>query len=165
MRVAELAESYFAPEEREWRATAAARARRTPSRALAPLPPFLMLHLKRFYADPSSGATRKLRTPVAIDPYLSLGRHVEHHAARDTAGVGGVGGVDGDDATYRLRALVVHHGETSWAGHYTCAARLGDSDQWVTYDDKRVTLADGDPTRSSAVLRGGYLLLYERCAP
>ena len=186
LSIAELAEAYFAPEKREWRCDKCQRSEAMANQSvLEPLPPYLMLHLKRFHADLKTGTTRKLRTRVVVDPYLSLGRHLERsgsstssgskpeEAAADAAGATAAGGTDAvgdaagdgeDDAggAYRLRALVSHHGESSWSGHYTCVVRLGEEDKWASYDDRCVTLLDHDPTLTAAVQRGGYLLLYEK---
>ena len=167
---------------------------------LGPLPPYIVLHLKRFHADVATGTTRKLRTPVRIDKVISLSAHLEAvstgaeadagkrqaAATESTRTVGdhdeGALSIDADSdaksavlneegaepGTYRLRALVSHHGDNCWAGHYTCVARVGNSledNRWVSYDDRTVSLLPEDPTLSPAVQRGGYLLLYERDVP
>ena len=68
----------------------------------------------------------------------------------------------GEGVAYRLRALVAHHGESCAHGHYTCLARLADSEQWASYDDSDVQLLERDPIADNTVSRGAYLLLYER---
>jgi hypothetical protein len=150
---------------------------------LAPLPPNLMLHLKRFHSDPHTDIATKLTTRVRVDERLSLAPHLEApHGEQEVEGTtmqDGPGAADtesgdgdGDEdaggadrtggAMYRLRALVTHHGEHCWGGHYTCTARLGEGEQWACYDDSHVSLSCENPTSSAAVLRGAYLLLYER---
>ena len=56
----------------------------------------------------------------------------------------------------------MHHGGHCWSGHYTAVARLGESDRWVSYDDRAVSVLDHDPTLRPMVQRSGYLLLYEK---
>ena len=69
------------------------------------------------------------------------------------------------DGEYRLRALVSHHGDHCWSGHYTCVARIGETDRWVSYDDRCVSALEEDPTLTAQCQRGGYLLLYETTNP
>lgn len=190
-----LAEAYFEAESREWRCSACGSdAARATQRVQSPLPPYLVLHLKRFHSDASTGVTRKLRTPICMDQTISLAPYVEtpneaaaeaeaqakaQAKAEEKAGATAEGG-DGDcgaakykgegnddvvsdkgGGRYRLRALVSHHGAHCWSGHYTCVARLADTNRWVSYDDRCVSLLDGDPTLQLTAQRGGYLLLYE----
>ena len=131
-------------------------------RLLAPLPPNLMLHLKRFRSELHTGIVTKLNTRVRVDERLSLAPHFEAtHGEHEVEGTGmpddgdedagGAGSTGG--AMFRLRALVSHHGEQNWEGHYTCMARVGEGDQWACYDDSHVSLACDNPTRTEAVLR------------
>ena len=36
----------------------------------------------------------------------------------------------------KLDDFVSHHGAHCWSGHYTCVARLADTNRWVSYDDR-----------------------------
>ena len=185
LRVSTLASRFFVDELRERRCERCGHESALASqRLLAPLPPNLMLHLKRFHSDPRTGIATKLTTRVLVDERLSLAPHLEAtHGEQEVEGTGmpdGPGAVgtsrvaedtesgdgDGDEdaagAKFRLRALVSHHGEHCWGGHYTCTARVGEGDQWACYDDSHVSLSCNNPTNTAAVLRGAYLLLYER---
>jgi ubiquitin C-terminal hydrolase len=184
LHVSTLASRFFVDELRERRCERCGHESALASqRLLAPLPPNLMLHLKRFHSDPRTGIATKLTTRVRVDERLSLAPHLEAtHGEQEVEGTGmpdGPGAVDtesgdgdGDEdaggadstggAMFRLRALVSHHGEHCWGGHYTCTARVGEGDQWACYDDSHVSLSCDNPTSTAAVLRGAYLLLYER---
>lgn len=206
LRLTELLSRFFEDEPREWRCDECGRAceaAMASQRLLSPLPPNLLLHMKRFHSDAATGATAKLRTRLQVDERLRLEPHLaadgdnesshgtNGHTSSGASGVrqtdrdgdgqpGGAHGGGGDRAEeaasscadaavdeskggyYRLRALVSHHGSQCWSGHYTCVARLGESMQWASYDDSHVSLIHGDPTHSSEVMRGAYLLLYER---
>ena len=130
----------------------------------------------------NTGSTSKLHTLLHLDDRLDLTAHLDdgsngrHGAATaeslhaESSGCGTGDRAADDDAPgrlgvhceYRLRALVTHHGDACWSGHYTCMARLGDGDEWVCYDDRQVTVLRTNPTAQSDVRRGAYLLLYER---
>ena len=197
LHVSMLASLYFGDELRERRCERCSHESALASqRLLAPLPPNLMLHLKRFHTDPHTGIATKLTTRVRVDERLSLAPLLETRqheqkvvgtampdgpGAVDTESGDGDGDQDPDGAdqdaegadstggaTFRMCALVSHHGEHLGGGHYTCTARVGEIDQWACYDDSHVSLLCDNPTRTEAVLRGAYLLLYERidaCAP
>ena len=126
------------------------------------MPPNLVLHLKRFESDLRTGATRKLRSSIDIDPELSLMSQPDlspddpiphqpepqpepqpEHTVEQCHPLAA--------QTYRLRALVTHHGESCSSGHYTCVARLADSDQWVSYDDTHVELVQSDLTNPGRI--------------
>ena len=181
--VSELARRFFDDETREWRCGQCGCDDATASQGLlSPLPPNLLLHLKRFHSDMNTGSTSKLHTLLHLDDRLDLTAHLDdgsngrHGAATaeslhaESSGCGTGDRAADDDAPgrlgvhceYRLRALVTHHGDACWSGHYTCMARLGDGDEWVCYDDRQVTVLRTNPTAQSDVRRGAYLLLYER---
>ena len=58
-------------------------------RLLAPLPPNLMLHLKRFRSELHTGIVTKLNTRVRVDERLSLAPHFEAtHGEHEVEGTG-----------------------------------------------------------------------------
>ncbi|KOO31128.1 hypothetical protein Ctob_002284 [Chrysochromulina tobinii] len=109
-------------------------------------------HLEATHGEQEVEGTEMPDGPGAVDTESGDGDGDE-----DAGGADSTGG-----AMFRLRALVSHHGEHCWGGHYTCTARVGEGDQWACYDDSHVSLSCDNPTSTAAVLRGAYLLLYER---
>ena len=95
--MAQLADAYFQAESREWRCSeCGGTAARATQRVLSPLPPSLVLHIKRFHSDASTGVTRKLRTPIRVDPTLRLSAHLE--GAPEAAEVAAEGAAAGEVA-------------------------------------------------------------------
>jgi len=166
LTVGSLTSRFFDDETREWRCERCGGDHaRASQRLLAPLPPNLLLHLKRFHSDPRTGLTTKLTTRLALDERLCLSPHLEQSLEgvdTDAVAAGGGGGEGTEPGQYRLRALVSHHGEQCWSGHYTCSARVGEGEQWACYDDSHVSVLSDDPTCTPTAMRGAYLLLYER---
>jgi ubiquitin carboxyl-terminal hydrolase 10 len=111
------------------------------------LPPVLILLLKRF-AYTGTGA-RKLQKHIAFrDTLQVLPRWVSHTSAANQPPA---------SLTYRLQALLSHHGSSALGGHYTADVRLPDG-RWLCFDDASVR-----PVPIAEVLRRpAYLLFYVR---
>ncbi|XP_022216427.1 ubiquitin carboxyl-terminal hydrolase 8 isoform X2 [Drosophila obscura] len=115
------------------------------------LPPVLVVHLKRFYADPSNtGAYVKkqnyLRFPLQnleMNPYIA---RAESRAVTPK--------------TYQLYAVSNHYG-TMEGGHYTAFCKSVNYGRWYKFDDQVVSVLDTSNVVSSAA----YILFYTWLPP
>ncbi|XP_033165064.1 ubiquitin carboxyl-terminal hydrolase 8 [Drosophila mauritiana] len=118
---------------------------------ISKLPPVLVVHLKRFYADPSnSGAYMKkqnyLRFPLEnldMNPYIA---RAESRAVTPK--------------TYQLYAVSNHYG-TMEGGHYTAFCKSANYGKWFKFDDQVVSALDSSNVVSSAA----YILFYTWLPP
>ncbi|KAB5579041.1 hypothetical protein PHYPO_G00190150 [Pangasianodon hypophthalmus] len=128
------------------------------------LPRFLILQLNRFKVTEYYTVV-KLHMPVEIKPELQINCHPES----DMPGIENSKAesretdrneLGGSAATYRLISVLSHVGSTTLCGHYLSDCSSS-SQQWMTYNDQRVTL-----TTETDVLKmrstSAYVLLYER---
>lgn len=109
-------------------------------------PECLIIHLKRFAVDSTSGGTEKIDTFVDFPMDLDLDPFV-------------VGPKATTRQLYRLYAVVNHSGSLSF-GHYTAYCKVGEepSRQWYLFNDATVSAA----SESDVVSREAYILFYER---
>jgi ubiquitin carboxyl-terminal hydrolase 10 len=116
---------------------------------LLQLPAVLVLHLKRFTFD--QHGPHKVSKPIRFGEALKL--RSTFLAASASYCNGGRAGTP----SYRLVAVVSHHGKSLNGGHYTCDVRSRD-DEWCHCDDSNV--------RQVAVVevlrRQAYVLFYQR---
>uniref|UniRef100_A0A1B0FAZ4 Ubiquitin carboxyl-terminal hydrolase n=1 Tax=Glossina morsitans morsitans TaxID=37546 RepID=A0A1B0FAZ4_GLOMM len=119
---------------------------------IAKLPPVLVIHLKRFYADtdsPSPSYKKKmnyLRFPLQnldMSPYITVSER-----KRSTP------------TLYRLYAVSNHYGFME-SGHYTAFCKNDALNHWYKFDDHMVTSLDSSKVISSAA----YILFYTRLSP
>uniref|UniRef100_A0A1A9VF11 Ubiquitin carboxyl-terminal hydrolase n=1 Tax=Glossina austeni TaxID=7395 RepID=A0A1A9VF11_GLOAU len=119
---------------------------------IAKLPPVLVIHLKRFYADtdsPSPSYKKKmnyLRFPLQnldVSPYITVSER-----KRSTP------------TLYRLYAVSNHYGFME-SGHYTAFCKNEALNHWYKFDDHMVTSLDTSKVISSAA----YILFYTRLSP
>ncbi|KAH8359256.1 hypothetical protein KR093_005342 [Drosophila rubida] len=118
---------------------------------ISKLPPVLVVHLKRFYADPSNnGAYVKKQNYVQfplenldMKPYIA---RVESRASTPKS--------------YRLYAVSNHYG-TMEGGHYTAFCKSTYYDRWFKFDDQVVSPLDSSNVVSSAA----YILFYTWLPP
>ncbi|XP_030572237.1 ubiquitin carboxyl-terminal hydrolase 8 isoform X1 [Drosophila novamexicana] len=118
---------------------------------ISKLPPVLVVHLKRFYADPSNaGAYIKkqnyLQFPLEnleMKPYTA---RVESRAVTPK--------------TYQLYAVSNHYG-TMEGGHYTAFCKSAHYGRWYKFDDQVVSPLDTSNVVSSAA----YILFYSWLPP
>ncbi|KAH8336607.1 hypothetical protein KR074_012323 [Drosophila pseudoananassae] len=118
---------------------------------ISKLPPVLVVHLKRFYADPSNtGAYIKkqnyLRFPLdnlEMTPYIA---RAESRAVTPK--------------TYQLYAVSNHYG-TMEGGHYTAFCKSANYGRWFKFDDQIVSALDTSNVVSSAA----YILFYTWLPP
>uniref|UniRef100_A0A1B0BMZ2 Ubiquitin carboxyl-terminal hydrolase n=1 Tax=Glossina palpalis gambiensis TaxID=67801 RepID=A0A1B0BMZ2_9MUSC len=119
---------------------------------IAKLPPVLVIHLKRFYADtdsPCPSYKKKLnylRFPLQnldMSPYITVSER-----KRSTP------------TLYRLYAVSNHYGFME-SGHYTAFCKNDALNHWYKFDDHMVTPLDSSKVISSAA----YILFYTRLSP
>lgn len=111
------------------------------------LPPILVLHLKRFKFEARSGAEKissalKYPLELELDPRYLYGNQTKPR--------------------YLLRAVIVHHGNSSQRGHYTSFIRTeppgSSSSLWIHCDDDALKLVSVDV----ALQQVAYMLFYEQ---
>jgi len=113
-------------------------------------PECLIIHLKRFAVDATTGDTEKIDTFVQFPLDLDLAPFVV--------------GPSSTSAQYRLYAVVNHSGTLSY-GHYTAYCKVGgteadeNSRRWYHFNDATVLPVVNE---SEIVSREAYLLFYER---
>uniref|UniRef100_A0A915KFX2 Ubiquitin carboxyl-terminal hydrolase n=1 Tax=Romanomermis culicivorax TaxID=13658 RepID=A0A915KFX2_ROMCU len=113
------------------------------------LPFVLILHLKYFtYVDDT---VKKHMKPVAYQMDLHIDRNLMPSSSNSNTKA----------RSYKLFAVVFHHGENAEGGHYT--ADIFHGGQWLCMDDTKV-----EPVTDAHVLnfdppRVPYLLFYRRC--
>ena len=121
-----------------------------------------MVWFKRFHGNPNEGAHRVTTAVEHLDQDLDLSAHLDGRA-----GAAGIGRPNPENqARYRPRAIVCHHGTTLARGHYTCCVRAAPRatapvpDTWVQYNDSIV----GRPrsTLPPNVASDAVLLFYEQ---
>ena len=72
--------------------------------------------------------------------------------------------LDLGDTSYKLDAVVSHHGDGMEQGHYTCIERR-DSGEWVEYNDMRVTSLGFNLSAHAKYLSDAYILIYQLQPP
>ncbi|XP_055002126.1 ubiquitin carboxyl-terminal hydrolase 10 [Sorex araneus] len=120
---------------------------------LEKLPPVLVLHLKRFVYEKSGGCQKLVKNidyPVDLEisrELLSPGvknKNLKCHR------------------TYRLFAVVYHHGSSATGGHYTTDVFQIGLSGWLRIDDQTVRVVSQYQVVKPAAGRTAYLLYYRR---
>ncbi|KAH8312312.1 hypothetical protein KR044_010162, partial [Drosophila immigrans] len=118
---------------------------------ISKLPPYLVVHLKRFYADPSNtGAYVKKQNYVQF-PLEDL--DMKPYTARAESRTS-------TPKSYRLYAVSNHYG-TMEGGHYTAFCKSAHYERWYKFDDQVVSPLDSANVVSSAA----YILFYTWLPP
>lgn len=113
------------------------------------LPPVLVIHFKRFYADTDYGSsTYKKKTNFIDFPVnrLDIEEYVARSERRQNAHL---------QTSYNLYATSNHYGSME-SGHYTAFCRNNLLGDWYKYDDHTVSRMD----QSDVVTSGAYILFY-----
>lgn len=138
------------------------------------LPPILLIQLKRFLyqLDKDVAGIEKLKKKVAYSHTLTLPNECLSPALRKQGGAG--------SKTYRLLAVVYHHGVGAEGGHYTCDVMrklsLYDHEhesegkvvdgEWIRIDDTHTEVVDREEVLegSEDSTKNAYILMYQRIA-
>jgi len=119
--------------------------------SLAALPPFLILHMKRFQFNPRTLEVKKIDRKVTVKERITIEPYLQSPALREQTR----GGVD-----YELRGMVLHHGISAEGGHYTAEVKRGT--KWYRIDDNRVSEMKLSEVLHADSRRTPYLLLWAR---
>ena len=136
------------------------------------LPPIPLIPLKRFLYQlgENAGGIEKLKKKVAYSHTLTLPNECLSPALRKHAGAG--------SKTYRLLAVVYHHGVGAEGGHYTCdvlrklslydhehesEGKMVDA-EWIRIDDTHIEVVERDEVLegSEDSTKNAYILMYQR---
>ncbi|KAF4010596.1 hypothetical protein G4228_002100 [Cervus hanglu yarkandensis] len=120
---------------------------------LEKLPPVLVLHLKRFVYEKTGGCQKLVKSieyPVDLEiskELLSPGVKNKNFKCH---------------RTYRLFAVVYHHGSSATGGHYTTDVFQIGLNGWLRIDDQTVKVVSQQQVVRPAAERTAYLLYYRR---
>ncbi|XP_043937996.1 ubiquitin carboxyl-terminal hydrolase 10 isoform X2 [Protopterus annectens] len=120
---------------------------------LEELPPVLVLHLKRFVFEKTGGCQKLTKTiEYPIDLEIS----------KDLLSPGVKSKIFKGQRTYRLFAVVYHHGNSATGGHYTTDVFQIGLNGWLRIDDQTVKVINQYQVVKPSADRTAYLLYYRR---
>ncbi|XP_020569794.1 ubiquitin carboxyl-terminal hydrolase 10 isoform X3 [Oryzias latipes] len=120
---------------------------------LEELPPVLVLHLKRFVFE-KTGGCQKLTKNVDYPVDLEISKDLLSSGVRSKILKG--------QRTYRLFAVVYHHGNSATGGHYTTDVFHIGLNGWLRIDDQTVKIINQYQVVKQTAERTAYLLYYRR---
>lgn len=120
---------------------------------LEELPPVLILHLK-FFVYNKDGGSQKLMKKVDYPVELEITKDFLSPTARSK--------LNQQQRSYKLFAVVYHHGKTSTGGHYTTSVFHPGINGWVNSDDSTIKTVFVRDVLKYTPQRVPYLLYYRR---
>ncbi|KAK1163522.1 hypothetical protein AOXY_G17023 [Acipenser oxyrinchus oxyrinchus] len=120
---------------------------------LEELPPVLVLHLKRFVYE-KTGGCQKLIKNVEYPVDLEISKDLLSPGVRSKIFKG--------QRSYRLFAVVYHHGNSATGGHYTTDVFHIGLNGWLRIDDQAVKVINQYQVVKQTAERTAYLLYYRR---
>ncbi|XP_044063001.1 ubiquitin carboxyl-terminal hydrolase 10 isoform X1 [Siniperca chuatsi] len=120
---------------------------------LEELPPVLVLHLKRFVFE-KTGGCQKLTKNIDYPVDLEISKDLLSSGVRSKVMKG--------QRTYRLFAVVYHHGNSATGGHYTTDVFHIGLNGWLRIDDQTVKVINQYQVVKQTAERTAYLLYYRR---
>ncbi|XP_063801771.1 ubiquitin carboxyl-terminal hydrolase 10 isoform X2 [Pseudophryne corroboree] len=120
---------------------------------LEELPPVLVLHLKRFVFEKTGGCQKLVKN---VDYPVDL------EISKDLLSPGVKSKIFKPQRTYRLFAVVYHHGNSATGGHYTTDVFQIGLNGWLRIDDQNVKVINQYQVVKQTVERTAYLLYYRR---
>lgn len=120
---------------------------------LEKLPPVLVLHLKRFVYE-KTGGCQKLVKNIDYPVDLEISRELLSPGVKNKNLK--------SHRTYRLFAVVYHHGSSATGGHYTTDVFQIGLSGWLRIDDQTVRVVSQCQVVKAAAGRTAYLLYYRR---
>ncbi|XP_030907656.2 ubiquitin carboxyl-terminal hydrolase 10 [Melopsittacus undulatus] len=120
---------------------------------LEELPPVLVLHLKRFVYEKTGGCQKLIKN---IE-YL-----VDLEISKELLSPGVKSKIFKGQRTYRLFAVVYHHGNSATGGHYTTDVFQIGLNGWLRIDDQAVKVINQSQVVKPSAERTAYLLYYRR---
>ncbi|XP_077983517.1 ubiquitin carboxyl-terminal hydrolase 10-like [Glandiceps talaboti] len=118
------------------------------------LPPVLVLHLKRFVYD-KSGGCQKLQKKIEYNVDLEISKELLSSVVKSKLSM--------TQRSYKLFAIVYHHGKNASGGHYTCDFYHPGINGWIRTDDNNVKAVTITSILRPAPPKVPYLLFYRRC--
>ncbi|RMC09286.1 hypothetical protein DUI87_14294 [Hirundo rustica rustica] len=120
---------------------------------LEKLPPVLVLHLKRFVYE-KTGGCQKLIKNIEYTVDLEISKELLSPGVKSKISKG--------QRTYRLFAVVYHHGNSATGGHYTTDVFQIGLNGWLRIDDQAVRVIHHSQVVKAALERTAYLLYYRQ---
>uniref|UniRef100_W5M9S5 Ubiquitin carboxyl-terminal hydrolase n=1 Tax=Lepisosteus oculatus TaxID=7918 RepID=W5M9S5_LEPOC len=120
---------------------------------LEELPPVLVLHLKRFVYEKTGGCQKLVK---------NIEYPVDLEISKDLLSPGVRGKIFKGQRTYRLFAVVYHHGNSATGGHYTTDVFHIGLNGWLRIDDQAVKVINQFFVTKPTAERTAYLLYYRR---
>ncbi|NXS07377.1 UBP10 hydrolase, partial [Neodrepanis coruscans] len=120
---------------------------------LEELPPVLVLHLKRFVYE-KTGGCQKLIKNIEYPVDLEISKELLSPGVKSKIFKG--------QRTYRLFAVVYHHGNSATGGHYTTDVFQIGLNGWLRIDDQAVKVIQQYQVVKGSAERTAYLLYYRR---
>ncbi|OXB54581.1 hypothetical protein ASZ78_016114 [Callipepla squamata] len=120
---------------------------------LEELPPVLVLHLKRFVYE-KTGGCQKLIKNIEYPVDLEISKELLSPGVKSKIFKG--------QRTYRLFAVVYHHGNSATGGHYTTDVFQIGLNGWLRIDDQAVKVIHQYQVVKPSAERTAYLLYYRR---
>ncbi|KAK3085320.1 hypothetical protein FSP39_001407 [Pinctada imbricata] len=120
---------------------------------LEELPPVLILHLKFFVYD-KDGGSQKLMKKIDYNIDLEVTKDLLSPNVRNKLQI--------HQRSYKLFAVVYHHGKKTTGGHYTTAVFHPAINNWIIIDDSSVKQVNVGQVLKYVPQRVPYLLYYRR---
>ncbi|XP_055984551.1 ubiquitin carboxyl-terminal hydrolase 10-like [Sorex fumeus] len=120
---------------------------------LEKLPPVLVLHLKRFVYK-KTGECQKILKNIYYPIYLEISKELLSPGAKHKNSK--------SHRTYKLFAVIYHHGSSATGIHYTTDIFQMGLNNWLHIDDQRVQVVNQCQVVKPVTGRTAYLLYYQR---
>lgn len=121
---------------------------------LEELPPILILHLKRFIYDITSGGCQKLLKNIDFPVDLEIPKDILSPQSR--------GKYSARQRTYKLFAVVYHNGTEATKGHYVGDIYHTGLSSWIHCDDSTLRSISENMVLSHSASSMPYILFYRR---
>ncbi|KAJ7374720.1 Ubiquitin carboxyl-terminal hydrolase 10 [Desmophyllum pertusum] len=115
------------------------------------LPKVLILHLKRFIY--SKSGSQKLQKVIDYPLELTIGKELLSSNVKNKYSAA--------QKTYKLFAVVYHHGKNAWGGHYTSDV-YHPTHGWIRADDTRLKIVPFNYVLKPTQGKDPYMLFYRR---
>ncbi|XP_078364654.1 ubiquitin carboxyl-terminal hydrolase 10-like isoform X2 [Oculina patagonica] len=115
------------------------------------LPKVLILHLKRFIY--SKSGSQKLTKVIDYPLELNIGKELLSSNVKNRYSAA--------QKTYKLFAVVYHHGKNAWGGHYTSDVHHP-THGWIRADDTRLKIVPFNYVLKPTQGKDPYVLFYQR---
>jgi len=125
------------------------------SLSLEELPSILILHMKRFVYDASTGGVQKVMKQIDFTVDLDIPKSVLSAEARPK--------FTSKQRQYKLFAVVYHNGREATKGHYVTDVYHPGNGAWMHCDDSTLTETGEQSVLNPAATSTPYILFYRRC--